>query len=282
LKQSHCADHAATEATLYETEPSSIAVVDPDFRTRRQMSRVIRRLGHRPMAFASQLELMQACCNLKPRLEAVVVACPGDLGAAGALISRLREQVGPHCPLLMSAGKRGIRDLAALHARASDRVEVTPSSFEEAYLLVKSFLQRRQVPVANTLVELGLFRLDLSKGSAEVAGTPVKLTPNEFDLAIAFFKNVDRVLNHHGLRSLIWENEYPFGSRVLTAHVCSLRRKLGLGGAHGLELRALPGHGYRLSAAESARGTFTSPMGTCMEDATHRFNAMHREMQREL
>lgn len=264
MKQSHCTDPTATEVTmplsvrLREGGFFPMAVLDPDIRTRRQMARAIRRLGHWPMAFASEPALTQACRSLDSRLEAVVVACPGDLRAAGALIARLREQVGPDCPLVMSAGKRGIRELAVLHARASDRVEVAPASYEEAYQVMRSFLRKRQSPVAETRIEWGAFRLDLSLGSAEVAGTSARLTPNEFDLSVAFFKNVGRVLPHHGLRSAVWENGTPPGSRVLASHVCGLRRKLGLDtGRHGLELRAVPGHGYRLSATAGAPGAQT-------------------------
>lgn len=258
MKQSHCTVPTTLLTTrrlpflLSESEACAIAVIDPDFHTRTQMARAIRRLGHCPMAFTSALELIEACRYFEPRFGAAVVACPVDVGAASALMAQVREQVGLDCPLVLSAGKRGIRELMVLHAHASDHVEVTPSSFEEAYLLMRSFLQQRQTPMLDMFVEWGAFRLDLSADSAQVAGTRIELTPNEFELAIALFRNVDRVLTHHGLRALAWDRGPRCGSGVLSTNVCRLRRKLGLSaGRHGLELQAVPGHGYRLSATES-------------------------------
>lgn len=261
MKQSHCTLHTATPSTLRlpitwgETACATIAVIDPELRPRRQMGRAIRRLGHWPLVFTSALELMQACRYLQLRFDAVVVACPVDAGAAGALIAQVREQVGPECPLVLSAGKRGLRELAVLHARESDHVEVAPSSFEEAYLLMRCFLQWHRARVAGQFVEWGAFRFDLSADSAQVAGIQVELTPNEFDLAIVLFRNVDQVLTHHALRALVWDSGHRCGSGVLSTNVCGLRRKLGLGaGRHGLELQAVPGQGYRLSTAASVPG----------------------------
>lgn len=266
MKQSPCTVPAPLptpprlSVLLSETGSSSIAVIDPDLRTRWQMARAIRQLGHWPMAFTSAQEWIEACRYFEPRLDAAVVACPVDVGAAAALIAQVREQAGPACPLVLSAGKRGMRELTVLHARESDHVEVTPSSFEEAYLLMRSFLQWRRIPTADRFVEWGAFRLDLSADSAEVAGTRIEPTPNEFDLAIALFKNIDRVLTHHGLRSLVRDCGHCCGSGVLSTHVCSLRRKLGLtDGRHGLELQAVPGRGYRLRATASAPGVRQEP-----------------------
>ena len=259
MKQRHCTVPINLLTTrrlpilLSESESCSIAVIDPDLQTRSQMERAIRRLGHSPMVFTSALELTQACRYFEPRFAAVVVACPVDVGAASMLMAQVRGQVGPACPLVMSTGKRGIRELAVLHAHASDHVEVTPSSFEAAYLLMRSVLQQRRTPMLDMFVEWGAFRLDLSADSAEVADTRVELTPNEFELAIALFRNIDRVLTHHALRSLLWDRGPRCGSGVLSTNVCRLRRKLGLSaGRHGLELQAVPGHGYRLSATASA------------------------------
>ncbi len=261
MKQSHCTVPSTLLTTrrlpilLSESESCTIAVIDPDLQTRSQMGRAIRRLGHWPMVFTSALELTEACRYFEPRFAAVVVACPVDVGAASTLIAQVREQAGPECPLVMNAGKRGIRELAVLHAHASDHVELTPSSFEEAYLLMRAFLQQRRTPMLDMFVEWGVFRLDLSADSAQVAGTRVELTPNEFELAIALFRNVDRVLTHHGLRSLVGDRGPRCGSGVLSTNVCRLRRKLGLSaGRHGLELQAVPGHGYRLSATAGAQG----------------------------
>jgi DNA-binding response OmpR family regulator len=247
----HTAEQATTQATS-EFDGfgyARIAVLDPDFRTRERMRRAIRRLGHVPATFPGAEELLKECRgSATPGFEALVVACPADAAAAGALIAQVRAQVGPGCPLILTTSKRGVRELSVLHAGASDIVEVTPSSFEETYLLMKFFLRRCGLPLADHSLEWGPYCFSLPMSNLKLGDTDVRLMPIEFDLAIEFFNNIDCLLPREWLHAMVWDKNYPAGSRSLDTHVSGLRRKLGLHtGEHGLELLSVRAGGYQLS-----------------------------------
>lgn len=235
-------------AVLHELNASRIAVLDPDLCTRKRMRRAIRRLGYVPVTFAGLKDLLQESLAPGCRFEALVMACPDDLGRARILMAQLRKRLGTECPIIVSTSRRQFRELSALHAGAADAIFVSPASITGAYQVLASCLQEQQMPVATPLVVWGGYRFDLRSNTAEVAGDEVNLKPIEFDLAVEFFRNMGRPLTRDWLHALIWEQDRKPNSRSLEVNLSSLRHKLQLhGDEHGLELQSIWARGYQLN-----------------------------------
>ena len=175
----------------------------------------------------------------------LLVACPRDPSVFQPLIAQVRELLGRQVPLVLSACKSQFRVMSVLHTDASCVVVHAPSSFEDTYRLLESDLLRRGVPIAERVLEWRGYRFFLDLDKAELAGAPIKLRPREFDLAVAFFRNVNRLLTREWLFANVWgrSEESSMASRSLDVSVSGLRRKLGL---HN-RLQAIWGQGYQLS-----------------------------------
>ncbi|WP_390349081.1 winged-helix domain-containing protein [Variovorax boronicumulans] len=80
-------------------------------------------------------------------------------------------------------------------------------------------------------------------------GKFLHLRPQEFRLALEFFRNAGRVLTREWLMQTMWqENPAP---RTLDVHISNLRRKLKLYPKNSFSLRSVYGHGYQLIEGET-------------------------------
>ena len=222
-----------------------IAVLDPTLRSRELARRAICRLGHVPATFATVDELQEHAEEVG-NFGLLLLACPRDPAVFQPLIGRVREILGQKVPLILSACKSQFRVISILHVDALSTVAHAPSSFEDTYRLLESDLLHRRVPVAERVLEWQGYRFILDQDKAEFEGAPIKLRPREFDLAVAFFRNINRLLTREWLFANVWgrnEEECSPVSRSLDVSVSGLRRKLGL----RFRLQAIWGQGYQLS-----------------------------------
>ena len=91
--------------------------------------------------------------------------------------------------------------------------------------------------------EIGDLRLDVAGRSAWVAGTPLDLTPKEFDLLHALAAQPGRAYSREYLLQHIWGMEYDGFDRTVDTHIVRLRRKLG---GFGERIVTVWGIGYKL------------------------------------
>jgi DNA-binding response OmpR family regulator len=217
-----------------------------------------------PVIFTSANEL-QEHADAADSLDVLLLACPRDPAAFQPLIEQVREILGRQVPLILSTCKSQFRVMSVLHADASSTVVHAPSSFEDTYRVLEAHLLGRRMPVAERVIEWQGYRFILDSEKAEFAGTAVKLRPREFDLAVAFFRNVNRLLTREWLFVNVWGRKEESGpvSRSLDVSVSGLRRKLGL----RTKLQAIWGQGYQLSEmpepidAQNQRGFLSRTVG---------------------
>ena len=222
-----------------------IAVLDPTLRSRELARRAICRLGHVPVTFTSVNELQEYGDEVG-NFGVLLLACPRDPAVFQPLIAHVREILRGQVPLILSACKSQFRVMSVLHADASSAVAHAPSSFEDTYRMLEADLLHRRVPIAERVLEWQGYRFVLDQDKAELDGVAIKLRPREFDLAVAFLRNVNRLLTREWLFANVWgrrEEENGPVSRSLDVSVSGLRRKLGLRG----RLQAIWGQGYQLS-----------------------------------
>ena len=73
-------------------------------------------------------------------------------------------------------------------------------------------------------------------------GTPIRLTPKEYDLLLLFARNPNIALYRETIYRQVWGGELEYGSKTVDLHVQRLRRKVGW----EQRLRAVNKVGYRL------------------------------------
>lgn len=91
--------------------------------------------------------------------------------------------------------------------------------------------------------ELEGLTLDITAREALLDGTPLCLSPKEFDLLLYFVRNRNRVLSREMLLDGVWGYDYEGYARTVDTHVKRLRQKLG---ARANWIATVRGNGYRM------------------------------------
>jgi DNA-binding response OmpR family regulator len=91
------------------------------------------------------------------------------------------------------------------------------------------------------------YLFDAENGTVTLAGTPVQLTPKEFELGLFLFRHPNLAWSREQLLATVWGTSAALETRTVDAHVSRLRRSLDLAsGRTGWRLVSVVKQGYRL------------------------------------
>ena len=134
--------------------------------------------------------------------------------------------------------------VAALDAGADDYV-TKPFGVGELLARLRAALRRAE-PSTEPVLEIGGLRVDLEAREVSVDGTPVQLTPHEYDLLRLLALNEGKQLTHKAILREVWGEAYADESHYLHVYVSQLRRKFEPDPARPRYILTEPGAGYRL------------------------------------
>jgi two-component system KDP operon response regulator KdpE len=146
--------------------------------------------------------------------------------------------------IVLSAVGEEREKVAALDAGADDYV-TKPVGIDELLARLRAVL-RRTAPSGEPVIRLGELVVDLEKRTVSVAGTPVHLTPHQFDLLRVLALNPGKLLTQSVLLQEVWGPAYVGESNLLHVNISQLRRKIEPDRALPRYLLTEPGVGYRL------------------------------------
>jgi len=224
-----------------------VVVVDPVLRTRLLTCRVVRRLGHMPLAFNSVADL-RAHGSFDRPVDMVLFAIRSEVAVEVASMNHVRAIVGHGAALGLQIPGRDMFWVSKL-IKPGTRDEISPHlrQLPDVFAFVERLMLRNGFPVPSLEPEWGAYRFALATGEVWISGSPVKLKPLEFDLAIGFFQNREHLLTREWLYAMYWaprRNQYT--SRSLDVHVSRVRYALGLQTRSDWVLHGVSGHGYVL------------------------------------
>jgi DNA-binding response OmpR family regulator len=142
--------------------------------------------------------------------------------------------------VMLTARDDEVDRLAGLDAGADDYIG-KPFSPKELVARMKAVLRRAEPQTADQLLLLGDVVLRRGAREVSVAGNPVELRMQEFDLLAYLMENRGVVLSREVLLERVWGLEYVGGTRTVDVHVAQLRRKL----ARPQLIRTIRGAGYK-------------------------------------
>jgi DNA-binding response OmpR family regulator len=166
---------------------------------------------------------------------ASAVGSPAGRGGAGSVAVPI---------LILSARDDEVDRVLGLELGADDYV-TKPFSARELVARVHAILRRTGHPQAAarpTVVALGPIEVDTGRREARVAGTPIPLATQEFDLLSYLVDNLGLALSRRQLLNGAWGDDWYGDERTVDVHVRQLRKKLG----PDLPLATVWGVGYRL------------------------------------
>ena len=129
-------------------------------------------------------------------------------------------------PVLMLTAKVQSQDIVTGLESGADDYLIKPFNMDELMARVRALLRR--VPSPNRPVTAGNNEIEIDKNKREVLvrGTPVDLTPTEYDLLLMLAENAGKVLEHETLLRGVWGQEYTKDNDYLKVYIWHLRRKL--------------------------------------------------------
>jgi two-component system, OmpR family, response regulator RegX3 len=151
-------------------------------------------------------------------------------------------------PIVILTAKDAESDkVAGLELGADDYV-TKPFSMRELVSRVRAHLRRAAAtapPATQRPLEGGPVTLDPERHEARVNGTPVSLTPKEFELLEAFLLAKGRLLTRDFLIGEIWGSDYVGDTKTLDVHVKRLRQKVESDPHHPRHILTVRGLGYK-------------------------------------
>ncbi|UXR81521.1 response regulator transcription factor [Staphylococcus sp. IVB6214] len=206
-----------------------ILVVDDEDRIRKLLRLFLEREGYEVAeasdgreAFELATKYDYACILLDlmlPEMDGLEVA------------TRLRETKDTPIIMLTAKGEENNR-VEGFESGADDYI-VKPFSPREVVLRLKALLRRTQSataeqnePHARDMIEFEHLTIDNDAHKVLADGTPVNLTPKEYELLIFLAKTPNKVFDREQLLKEVWHYEFYGDLRTVDTHVKRLREKL--------------------------------------------------------
>jgi len=144
--------------------------------------------------------------------------------------------------IIVISKKNAESDIVRCLDAGADDFLTKPFGVRELNARIRSYLRRRNQWLANDAsLDPGLV-VDRDQHSVQLAGSPIKLTPAQFQLLAYFTENPGRVFSRETLLTLISGSRSESCPRTIDTHVKSLRHKLR---EQRSQLETVRGVGYR-------------------------------------
>jgi DNA-binding response OmpR family regulator len=215
----------------------SVLLVEDEENLASLVQAYLEREGYSVVPVGSGAEALSALEQQPVRLVVLDLNLPDMDGLEVCRQIRARSSV----PVVMLTARDDEVDrLAGLDVGADDYIG-KPFSPKELVARMKAVLRRAEPQTADQLLVLGDVALRRGAREVSVAGTPVELRMQEFDLLAYLMENRGVVLSREVLLERVWGLHYAGGTRTVDVHVAQLRRKL----ARPQLIRTVRGAGYK-------------------------------------
>lgn len=224
-----------------------IAVVEDDLAFAVELEEFLGASGYTVSSYDSSQKFLAALRQSECDLLIVDWSIP-DL--SGIEVLEYIRKFHPDMPAIMlTARAENIDIVRGLQAGADDYVS-KPADPDVLAMRIKSLLRRSKGEVKNVSenVTLGRYLLRPSTSTIYLGDEEIVLPKREFDMAMLFFTNPNRLLSRQYLAATLWGKVIDYHSRTIDTHVARLRKNLKLDPACGISLNALYGFGYTLQA----------------------------------
>ncbi len=263
----------AREPEAYHQVMATVLVVDDEPQVLHALRRALEGQGERVVPASSGTEAVDLAATQAPDLVVLDLWLPDMDGVE--VVRRLRGWLD--VPILILSGDTDEeRKVAALDAGADDFLQ-KPFGFPELIARLRALRRRTVRDEARSRLEIGDLVVDLTRGSLDIDGEQVRLTPTEWQLLEAMVTHPGKLLTHRWLLARVWGSGHGDESRqALRTHIRSLRAKIRDDASTPRYLRTESGAGYRWltepASGAAEGGSVRRPGASLATEAVHDLN----------
>lgn len=228
---------------------AQLLVVEDDERIRTALIRALRDRGHAVSSAGTALDGLRQAVDERPDLVVLDLGLP-DLD--GRELLRMLRAVSAVPVIIATARDDDESVVQALDAGADDYV-LKPFQAGQLEARIRAVLRRAAgaADAAAAPVTVGDLTVDPRSRRVTLGGTPVELSPKEFDLLAFLAARAGTVVTKRELLAEVWQLPYGGSDKTVDVHLSWLRRKLGESAAEPRLLQTVRGVGVRLAEPES-------------------------------
>ncbi len=234
---------------MIEDRRPVVLVVEDDDATRTALRRDLTARGVEVIEAPDGRTALQQWDARRPDLVLLDLGLPDMEGLR--VLRRIRGEATTPV-VILSARDEERTKIEALETGADDYV-TKPFSTGELQARMRAVMRRAAGPAADASgrVSIGPLVLDSPRRLVTVHGSPVPLTPREFEILRVFLAHQGRLVTRGRLLRAVWGQAYQEENHYVHVYVSKLRRKLAAADPSG-DLQDLvvaePGVGYRVRA----------------------------------
>jgi two-component system, OmpR family, response regulator MtrA len=217
-----------------------VLVVDDDTALAEMLGIVLRGEGFEPSFVFDGDRALAAFREVRPDLVLLDLMLPGTDGID--VCRQLRAESG--VPIVMLTAKSDTVDIVLGLESGADDYVVKPFKPKELVARIRARLRAPAETTAETL-QIGDLDIDVAGHVVSRNGTPISLTPLEFDLLTALARKPRQVFTRELLLEQVWGYRHPADTRLVNVHVQRLRSKIEKDLEHPEVVVTVRGVGYK-------------------------------------
>ena len=227
---------------------AQLLIVEDDERIRTALIRALRERGHAVSSAPTAMAGLQQAVEERPDLVVLDLGLPDMDGRA---LLRMLRAVSAVPVIIATARDDDDSVVQALDAGADDYV-LKPFQAGQLEARIRAVLRRAAgaADAAAAPVTVADLTVDPRSRRVTLAGTPVELSPKEFDLLAYLAARAGTVVTKRELLAEVWQLPYGGSDKTVDVHLSWLRRKLGESAAEPRLLQTVRGVGVRLAEPE--------------------------------
>ena len=198
-----------------------VLVVDDDASLAEMLTIVLRQEGFESRVCGRGDEAMDAFRDFRPDLVLLDLMLPGKDGID--VCKEIREESG--VPIVMLTAKSDTVDVVVGLESGADDYVVKPFKPKELVARIRARVRRLDAPSHEALT-IGDLSIDVAGHAVTRDGTPVNLTPLEFDLLHCLARKPWQVFTREVLLEQVWGYRHSADTRLVNVHVQRLRSKV--------------------------------------------------------